>query len=226
MYLRLLVIVVTVFIIKSAWAGDNEEITVNNLNRSNSSENTEKVFSTGYGMAAGGFTFLGGAVLAESFIISMGKKGNLGGVIALSLVGGACEIGSPLLMSGGATKVQRVYENKLGLGTSHNWTLYKIGLAFTIASKVIGFLPVGKDTLYSKTETSGYSTTTKTISYSPFSFWIAVVGQCFYLANGIHAVSYISKVKKQAQNESAFKIRIVPIADLRGKYGFELVGVF
>jgi len=191
-----------------------------------SSNPSPALFSSGYGLVTAGFIFLGGAVASESFIMKTGKTGNFGGVIALGLIGGACEIGAPIMMSGGATKIERAYQEELSLGSSYNWTLYQVGLVFTIAAKVAGFLPVGKDTLYKKVEEDFNGTKTTVISYSPIGLGLSIAGQFFYFLNGIHAAAYISKVKKQVQNRDSFSFNVIPVVDSDGKYGLELVGTF
>lgn len=184
--------------------------------------NLKSVYPAGYGLTTTGFVLLGCAMGTLPLIISMGNDGNFGGAIAFSLIGGAFEIVSPLLMSGGATKVQRAYQNCYGYDCpGKNWLFYQVGIGFTIASRVVGLIPATQKILYEETETSGNMTVTKKITYSPAAIVIGSIGHLFYLINGINAYNYIGKVKK-AGNPNTAKLSIIPVFEHDGRYGIKL----
>lgn len=186
--------------ISLSFSQENEEILYYNQSADNINK-MENAYLKGYGLVTTGFIFLGGAVAMGPAIIAMGKTGNLGGTIGLGLVGGVCEIISPLMMSGGATGVQSAYERNFGtFTTGNNWSLYQAGLIFTLTSKLIGFLPFGKDTLFSDIEEGDDMTVTKVITYSPMALTFEYVGQFIYLLNGIHALFYIGKTKREIKS--------------------------
>jgi hypothetical protein len=180
----------------------------------------EKAVSEGRAITTSGLVLLLGGTALQYIAIPVAIGGNVDGAVGVSVTGLALQITGPLLVSGGATHVERVS----GL-IGNNWQYYKAGLILQLVGMVSNLIP-WRIVVYENTENYGYSYRTTQVTISPAPLILGFVSQVMYIVNTANAYSYISNANSAPIQESRSPRVIPQLSFSNGVYSAGLVFPF
>jgi hypothetical protein len=180
-----------------------------------------RAIGAGRGMSTAGLALhvVGTALTFAS--IGTAAGGNIGGTTGLNIGGSVLSLVGPILSSSGATKAQRAAESLGGSATHGNWSLFGAGLALALAARVIGFIPVGKATVYSNTSSDGYYTVHEEITISVPALILAGLSDIVFIANGARSLTNIRR-EEESLRSTGVHVRVLPTITTKGGAGLAL----
>ena len=145
----------------------------------------------------------------------------------LYIGGSALQIAGPIMISGGATHVERA-SNRLGMDSypANAWGYYKAGLVLQLIGNVTNLIP-WRIVVYNKTEYTNYDSRTVQVTISPLPLIIGLISQIMYIVNISNAYSYIASADGMFIEEGASPPTVMPqFSYSNGKYAAGLVFPF
>jgi hypothetical protein len=182
----------------------------------------------GYGITTTGLVFFIVGAGLQYGAIPAAFNGDVGSAIGLTVAGSALQIAGPIMISGGATHVERA-SNRLGIDTysASAWGYYKAGLILQLVGNVSNLIP-WQIVVYDKeqVDNNGYYNRVQ-VTISPIPLIIGLISQIMYILNTSNAYSYIATADRMYLEQGATSPKVMPqFSYSNGKYSAGLVFPF
>jgi hypothetical protein len=184
----------------------------------------KKAVQEGYVITTTGLFFLLGGTALQYVAIPVAFGGDGGSAFTLYWTGSALQIAGPIMISGGATHVERV-ANRLGIDSysANAWGYYKAGLILQLIGNASNLIP-WQIVVYDKMD-NNYNRVRVTIS--PIPLIVGLISQIMYIVNIGNAYSYISSADRMFTEGDATSPRVMPqFSYSDGKYSMGLAFPF
>jgi hypothetical protein len=175
----------------------------------------------GNGITSTGLIFFIVGTGLEYCVIPAALNGDAVIAANLYITGSGLQIAGPILISGGATHVERA-SNRLGIDSysANAWGYYKAGLILQLVANVSNLIP-WRVVVYDKTD---YYYNRVQVTISPIPLIVGLISQIMYIVNISNAYSYIASADKMFLEEGANPPKVMPqFSYSNGKYSAGLL---
>lgn len=196
------------------------------------SDELKNAAKEGYRMTSAGLIFFILGTGLQYGAIPAALNGDAVLAANLYIGGSALQIAGPIMISGGATHVERA-SNQLGMDNypANAWGYYKAGLALQLIGNISNLIP-WRIVVYNKTEFTNYDYRSVTVTISPLPLIIGLISQIMYIVNTRNAYSFIASADRMFEDrmfieEGANPPKVMPqFSYSNGKYSAGLVFPF